>query len=150
MAAEAMSPSSAGELRGTLHILVAFDWGEGIDLEHARRLAPAELHALPRRRRTPSSFGYRPPPLRFDLPPVPLELAELGAACATAGVTVFDFAAVSMALRVPFSLPPSRLIQLAGALAEPADIVQIARTALVPLYERLKPAVQGPDWKDDL
>src|SRR5439155_10770563 len=47
MAAEPTSPSSAAELRGTLHVLVAFDWGEGIDLEHARRLAPAELLQAP-------------------------------------------------------------------------------------------------------
>jgi hypothetical protein len=57
-------------LTGTLHILVAFDWGDEIDLDHVRHLVPAEIHALPRRRRTPSSIGYQPAPLLLTLAPV--------------------------------------------------------------------------------
>src|SRR5436189_118564 len=83
-------------------LLVAFDCGEEVDLEKARQLAPGAVRALPRRRRTPSSFHYRPPPLHFDLPAITLEVAELGSVRATAGVTLFDFAAVTMALQVPF------------------------------------------------
>jgi hypothetical protein len=60
---------------GTVHVYVAFDWGEEVDLEAARRLLAAEPRALERRRRTPSSFGYSPPPLRFPLEPMELTLA---------------------------------------------------------------------------
>src|SRR5262245_43870149 len=114
MAAEATIAPSGDALRGTLHILVAFDWGEAVDLEHVRRLVPAAVHALQRRRRTPSSFTYHPAPLHFELPAVALELAELGSVRAATGVTMFDFAAVSVAVRVPFHLEPERLCALAG------------------------------------
>ncbi|HKD35883.1 MAG TPA: hypothetical protein VKB78_03755, partial [Pirellulales bacterium] len=62
-------------LSGTVHVYVAFDWGDEVDLEAARRLLAAEPRALERRRRTPSSFGYSPPPLRFPLEPMELSLA---------------------------------------------------------------------------
>jgi hypothetical protein len=144
------APTSDGELCGILHVFVAFDWGEEVDLERAKQLVPAEVLALPRRRRTPSSFGYRPPPLRINLAPVPLELARLGRVEATAGVTVFDFAAVSVALRVPFRLPAEALGELAGALAEPAALVQAARAAATHIHTQLLPAIQNPFWPDNL
>src|SRR5262249_29659102 len=83
-------------------------------------------------------------------PAVALELAELGSVRAATGVTMFDFAAVSVAVRVPFHLEPERLCALAGSLAEPAELVKAARQALMPVYERLKPAVQNPSWEDEL
>src|SRR5438034_10287584 len=79
------------EPSGTLHIYVAFDWGEQIQLEQAARQVPGSRQELPRRRRTPSSISYRPPPLHLTLDPVPLELPEIGAVQAVAGVTLFDF-----------------------------------------------------------
>src|SRR5437660_12479126 len=106
-------------LGGVLHIYVAFDWGEEVHLERARELVPAEFHDLARRRRTPTSISYRPLPLRFVLAPVALELAELGSTSASAEATVFDFAAVSIALHVPFSLPEPALTRLAGWPADP-------------------------------
>ena len=39
-------------LSGTLHVYVAFDWGEEVDLDHARRIVPAEVQGLARRPRT--------------------------------------------------------------------------------------------------
>jgi hypothetical protein len=141
---------AAATWAGTMHLYVAFDWGEEIDLEHARRLVPAEIHEFPRRLRTPTSIAYRPPPLRFqarmDLP----DLTEIGPPQGPADVTLFDFAAVSVALHVPFRLSADFLRRLANRLANSAPVVQAARAALEPLYDRLLPAIQNPQWKDNL
>jgi hypothetical protein len=137
-------------LTGTLHVYVAFDWGDEVDLEQARRLAPAGQHELPRRRRTPSSISYRPPPLRFLLDPAPLDLLGSGPAPVTAEATVFDFAAVSVALHVPFRLPLADLVRLAGGLADTGPLVRAARAAVAVLHHKLLPAVRQPQWRDDL
>jgi hypothetical protein len=63
-------------ISGTVHIYVAFDWGDEVDLEAARRLLTGQPQALARRRRTPSSFAYGPPPLRFPLEPIEIKLQE--------------------------------------------------------------------------
>lgn len=136
-------------LDGILHVYVAFDWGDEVDLDRARQLVPAELLALPRRRRTPTSFAYRPPPLRLTLAPSPLDWPELGVTSMPTEATVFDFAAVSVAFHVPFRLAPSALLSVAGWLAEPAALIKTARTLLEPLYEKLLPAIQHPTWGDD-
>jgi hypothetical protein len=143
------APGPETVLAGTLHLYVAFDWGDELDLERARQLVPAEVHELPRRRRTPPSIAYRPPPLRFRLAPVALGLPAGDDAPAEAEATVFDFAAVSVAFRVPFRLPLSRLLQLAGALAEPSPVLAAARSAVTPLHARLLPAIRDPAWHDD-
>jgi hypothetical protein len=137
-------------LSGTLHIYVAFDWGDEVDLEYVRRLVPAEVHALPRRRRTPSSIDYRPLPLRFSLGPVPLDLSELDGGEAAAEATVFDFAAVSVALHLPFRLSLEALRRLAGNLAAAAPVIATARRAVEPLHQKLLPAIRDPLWKDEL
>ncbi len=142
-------PAAVAPLSGTLHIFVAFDWGDDIDLEQARKLVPASFQELPRRRRTPSSFAYRAPPLYIALAPVALELAEMGKVEAQAGLTVFDFAAVSVALHVPFTLTSDALLRLAGSLADPVVAVLAARTLLRPMFEALQPGIHDPSWRDD-
>ena len=135
------------QLRGTLHVFVAFDWGEEIDLEHARRLLPAESQDLARRRRTPSSIGYRPAPLRYPLDVPPIALPELGDVQAVAEAIVFDFGGVSVSLQFPFLLAPAELSRLAGTLADPQQLVEIARTASKKLFETLQPAIQEAAWR---
>ena len=135
-------------VHGTLHIYVAFDIGGEVNLERARRLVPAELQKLPRRPRTPSSIAYRPAPLRFQLPAARLSLAELGEVELSMDATLFDFAAVGVALRTPFLLPPAAILRLARALAEPGELVQAARQAFAPLYTSLLPAIHQPSWSD--
>jgi hypothetical protein len=143
-------PQAPPPVQGVLHVYVAFDWGDEINLDHARRLVPAETHDLPRRRRTPSSITYRPLPLRFVLPPAALDLPEIGAVRPAGGVTLFDFGGVSLAFQVPFRLPPDALRRVAGWLADPAPLVKLARSALEPLHPKLLPAIQSPLWQDDL
>jgi hypothetical protein len=141
------------QLTGRLHLFVAFDWGEEIDLQKAGRLAPASVLTLARRPRTPSSITYRPPPLRFQLDTMSQELPVLGSTpVSTVEATVFDFAAVSVALHVPFRATLADLTALAGRLADPSAalaLVQTARRVLKPLHERLRPAIQKPFWHDD-
>jgi hypothetical protein len=135
-------------LSGVLHIAVAFDWGDEVDFAHAQRLAPAQLRPLARRPRTPPSIAYRPPPLRFTLPAVRMSLPPLAAVDARCEATVFDFAAVSVALDVPFQLEAKQLTELAGSLNESARLVQAAKTASESLFQHLLPAIQGCRWSE--
>jgi hypothetical protein len=137
-------------LGGTLHVYVAFDWGEEVKLDRAQQLVPATVGSLPRRRRTPPSIGYRPPPLRFLLESQTLELPELGPFAVRPEATVFDFAGVSVALRTSFRTEAACLTRLAGWLADPAPFVHVARIALAPLHQQLSAAIQNPLWRDDL
>jgi hypothetical protein len=141
-------------LAGHLWVFVAFDWGEEVDLDRARSLASGEELAFSRRPRTPSSFAYKPPPLRFPLGSLTLPLPGLELVPAqTAEAIVFDFAAVSVRVQVPFNLPPAALSRLAGDLSDPATataLVHAARAAVSPLFERLRPALQKSSWNESL
>jgi hypothetical protein len=141
--------SRAGDWTGTLHLYVAFDWGEEVDLAHAHRLVPAEFLDLPRRRRTPTSFSYRPSPLRFGTDPVSLDLPEIGPVTGPAEVTLFDFGALSVAVQAPFRLSAAGLSGVAGWLADPGPVVRAARAAVMPFHQRLLPAIQSPLWQED-
>jgi hypothetical protein len=140
--------SDTTPLTGTLHAYVAFDWGDEILLDEAGRLVSAESLALSRRRRTPPSFEYSPPPLRVPLPAVSLKVPEVGKVEASAAATLFDFGAVSVELSFPFTLPPEGLLRLAAALAEPASFLAAARAAVRPLHERLSSAIKDPEWNE--
>jgi hypothetical protein len=63
---------------------------------------------------------------------------------ALAEATLFDFAAVSIELRLPFCLPPLALTDLAERLGEPGLFVEAALRSLDTLYEQLLPAIQVP------
>jgi hypothetical protein len=70
----------------------------------------------------------------------------VGTVQASGEVTIFDFAAVSVALRVPFRLCASDLSRLADDLAAPESLVRLARQAIEPLYHQLLPAIDDPAW----
>jgi hypothetical protein len=134
------------KLTGTLHVMVALDWGDEVDLNSVRRLEPAQVHALSRRQRTPTSIVYQPPPLQLTLAPLRLDLPEVGPHDSPASATLFDFAAISVALRIPFTLSGDQLLKLAGWLSNPLSIVDRVQAAVRPLYERLKPSIRDPVW----
>lgn len=135
-------------IHGVLHVEVACDWGDEVDLAHAARLMPSQQQSLNRRPRTPSSIAYRPMPLRFRLAPLTVQIAELGPCQAEVDVTVFDFAAVNIGLQIPFTLTPPALTRLARQLAEPDSLVQQARRAVEPLYRQLLPSIKSAKWSD--
>lgn len=146
--------SDDDSLTGRLHVYVAFDWGDEIDLEIARQQGTGVVLDMMRRPRTPASIAYRPPPLRFPLGPVVISMPGLtGTSVRSAEATVFDFAGVSLALQLPFSLPRGQLRDLASRLAEQdtaREIMRIARAVLEPLFHKLQPAIKKPAWSEDL
>ena len=147
-------PTTPDVLTGRLHVYVAFDWGDEIDLDLARQQGAGVVLDMIRRPRTPASIAYRPPPLRFPLGPVVIAMPGLtGTPVRSAEATVFDFAGVSLALQLPFSLPRDELPVLASRLAEQEvarSIMQTARVVLEPLFHKLLPAIKKPAWADDL
>src|SRR5258708_3034809 len=82
---------------------------------------------------SPPLTPSRPPRLPVLSPPLPLRPDRLGDVPASAGVTLFALAAVSVRLTVPLQPPPEALRPLAGWLAEPTGVVAAARAALAPL-----------------
>src|SRR5262249_4416768 len=127
----------------TIHLAFAFDIGYEIDLERARTLLPGESGALARRRRTPESIRYRPPPLRTPIDAGGMALPG-GAETVQpprAELTIFDFGAISLSVQFPLRMPQSAILALAEELAEPAPLNASARRILDPWIERLRPAV---------
>jgi len=73
-------------------------------------------------------------------------LPILGRQEAAAEAIVFDFAAKSVALHIPFTLTPCELSQVAASLFKPESLQQAATSALRPLFEKLLPAIQQASW----
>lgn len=140
--------SSGRVFSGILHAYAAFDWGEEVNFESARQVVAAELLALPRRTRTPTSIAYQAPPLRFGIMPISLTLPGVGQITVPADVTLFDFGAVSVAMHIPFQLSAAALTRLAGSLWDKTLCVLPARLAVEPLFQRLQSAIVNPQWMD--
>lgn len=140
-------------IRGTLHAYVAFDWGEEIDLEMCARLLESEPTltsklGLPRRRRTPLSIDYRPTPLVCTLPHAHWDLQPIGGVEAAVEVILFDFATLSLSLRVPFILETQQVTLLARELSSPGMLPKLGREILEPLFKTLAGAIKQPRWSD--
>lgn len=131
-----------------LHVYVAYDWGDEIDLERARQLVPAAVHVLPRKPRTPTWMGYEPQPLRIGLAPISVALPSIKSVDAAVDVTMFDLGAVSVALHLPLNCDAGQLLKIATSLSEPKDLLQTVRASCAPLFEKLKPSIQKPLWND--
>jgi hypothetical protein len=126
-----------------IHFNYAFDVGYEIKLDQAGTLLHGVEGTLPRRKRTPESIRYRPAPLRV---PVEVGAISLPGGIATVraprGVlSLFDFAAVSLALEFPLRITPEVLSRLAGELAEPQALNTAVRHLVHEWIERIKPAV---------
>src|ERR1700678_942882 len=103
----------------TIHLAFAFDIGDEIDLDRAQLILQGEPGQLPRRRRTPESFGYRPAPIRGELEPTGINLPGLWSflRAPRGELTLFDFGALSLAVQFPVKTTPAALLALAGSLA---------------------------------
>jgi hypothetical protein len=130
-------------LDATVHLAFAFDIGDEIDLDRARRILQGEPGQLPRRRRTPESIGYRPAPIWVEVDPAGVGLPGDWSfrRPPRSELTLFDFGAISLAVQFPVAATPAALLELAGRLAEPAPLTEAARQLLAPWLQSIQPAV---------
>lgn len=133
---------------GVLHVDVAYDWGDEIDLTRAALLAPSTEQELARRARTPESIAYRPAPLLFPLPPLSVALRGRSPIQASAQVSVFDFGSVNVRLDVPLAAAREEWLNLASDQTTLAALIEQTRAATEPLYRLLAPAIREPKWQD--
>lgn len=135
-------------VRGLLHIDVAYDWGDEIDLAAAAKLAPSEAQGLARRPRTPASFAYHPAPQRFPLPSISLELPGHGTVVGEAEATVFDFGGANVGVTVALEATPEAWCRVASDPQMAAMVIGRTKAAAEPLYQRLLPAIHDARWHD--
>lgn len=148
----APTPTAPPRLRGTLHAHVAFEVGAEIDLERAERLAREETlrPGLGQQLRVPRAFGFVPSPLEIGFAAEPFRPLPGFESEPRVQVTLFDFGAVSVELRIPFDHAMDQLVALSIAVSDAPALVAHARRALDRVLDAMSPAVSQPRVEDDV
>jgi hypothetical protein len=138
-----------GRLRGRASIFFAFDIGQWIDLESARRRleSPSEDARIKGSRRAPRYFQFTPLPLRLSRNVSPL---AFGPFVTERGVdlTLYDFGGVSVAFTLPFDAGPDHLIELASALSDNDQLPDIAKAEVARVLAQTRESVTRPALSD--
>ncbi len=154
----APQPLSA-TVRCTVHVLVAFDVGQAIDLDHAesRLSVGAHRQGLGPSKRTPPYLDYRPLPVRVSGSAEPVEVLVGTGRSERVWKTqrafdagIFDFGAVSITMRIEFEGTLEELLALSDALYEHGPILAGARQVLGTLAETMADAVTKPHVADPM
>lgn len=137
------NPRVAGECR----VLLAFEAGFSIDLVRAERRFPAGAReALPPSRRLPSDCDFTQKPLRVAIARTPIPVGAWRTE-ATLEATLYDFGAISIAFRIPFTAPIADLAPLAAALWNNAALLAEARRVVEELVASLVGAIARPELR---
>lgn len=138
-----------GDLRGRASIYFAFDIGQWIDLEKARRQleSPSEAARIKGSRRAPRYFQFHPLPVRVSRQ---LPTLTFGRFVTESGVdlTLYDFGGVSVAYTLPFETTADQLIELASALSDNDQLPEMARAEVARVLEQTRDAVTRPALSD--
>jgi hypothetical protein len=128
-------------VQGQAFALFAFDIGYEVSLKEVGRLIDASrLQPLSRRRQTPEYLQYTDPPQVLVLGEAP----ALDRWSGQVQATLFDFGAVSIAMRWPLTLPLADLPTLSARLAG-MGLEALARERVEGLIEKLRPAIARPE-----
>ncbi len=146
--------------RSAVHVLVAFDVGQAIDLDQAAsRVAAgggAQRQGLGPGKRTPAYLDYRPLPVRVSGRAESVRVATNGTGGRgwntepTFEAIIFDFGAVSITLQINFEGTLTELLDLSDALYEHAPVMDGARAVLDNVTAAIRDAVARPHIADPL
>lgn len=142
-------PGQTPDISGTCHAFFAYDIALAIRLDKATTLCTQETEreALSGKRRTPSSFQYRPTPVRVIQTGEPVKFGDV-ATLPRIELTIFDFGAVSVSYQIPLSGPLQGLLTLSDLLYENQALMQDSRRRVADLLWMIRDAVDKPHIAD--
>jgi len=132
-------------LKGTAHVSYAFDIGQGIRLEEAKRLlaAATQRELIRHKRPAPPYFQFDQPPLRYTAMVTPIGIGN-AATEPSVDYVLYDFGAVSVTHRIPLRGKLSDLLAIGDALYENAALLETSRAGVSRLLDAIRPAVLKP------
>src|ERR1051325_8321321 len=138
-----ISPSTIQ--RGLCYAIFAYDAARSIDLAAAERRTHEESQrpTIAHKRRTPSYFEYRPPPLRLIQDAQTIALGRF-ATRAGADLTIYDFGAVSVVYTVPIEGPFEDLLLLSEELYDNESLLSDSRLRVEEMLQRIGDAAARP------
>jgi hypothetical protein len=138
-----------GRLRGRASLFFAFDVGQWIDLDKARRSleSPSADARIKGSRRAPRHFQFHPLPVRVTRHLAPLAFGPFQTEAAV-DLTLYDFGGVSVAFTLPFDTTGDHLIELASTLSDNDQLPDLARAEVARVLEQMKEAVTRPALSD--
>lgn len=129
---------------GQIYAFYAFDVGYEIDLQKTSLILKTELaRKLAKKKIAPTYIQYQTPPLIIALGEHSFKLLNTDMR-AEVTAKVFDFGAISIAFRMPFSSLLSELNKYSTALIYDVDLGVEAKRLLDELFLKIKPAVKKP------
>ena len=138
--------------QGACHALFAYEIAYAIDLEAAqRRLAAAHRQPALAKRRAPSSFEYRPAPLRLAVDAEPIRIGDFTTS-PVVDLILYDFGAVSVRYDIPLAGPLEALPALAMELFGNTQLLADSRRRVEEVLAALGDAAKRPrlaDFEED-
>jgi hypothetical protein len=139
-------PDTGIRLQGRLIGLFSFDVGAEIDLDRARRLAPATPGDRASRRAAPTYVGHTTPPLRASLGERPVTLADTHVT-AEASAIIHEVGAITIVLTMPLACDAAALPALTATLTGAGPLEDVARRLAEEQRTRIADAITkaGPN-----
>lgn len=126
--------------------MLAYDIGQGIDLDLAQRLTTdaTQREVIRPSRRVSKAIQFQPPPLRITrgMPSIAIGRAQTVPAV---DMVLYDFGAVSVEYAIPITGPISDLMELADALYDNQTLLDDSRARLQGLIAVVGQAIVRPE-----
>lgn len=132
-------------LHGGCTIVVVIDIGFAIDLDEAesRVHAAKQRESIRRTRKAPQYFQYHPPPLRVTLPSKSVTVGSHQTQ-PDVDMVIYDFGAVTVIYRVPFSGRFAEMRRLGAALYENDELLADSKSRVEQLVATIGPSITKP------
>src|SRR5215467_5257520 len=132
--------------QGACHSIFVYDIAFAIDLNQAERLIRSAIRdSIKHKRRAPQYFEYTPAPLRISQSIESVKIGEGFATDPQVQLVIYDFGAVSVLYRIPFSGDTSHLLSLSEGLYENQALLSDSRGRVENLLKVIQSAVSKAD-----
>ena len=129
--------------QGTAHLYYAFDVGFSINLDVAnqRIMSPSHHRGFKLKKRPNKYFKLTSPPLNISQSCPELEVTAFHKSFATSEATIFEFGAISICIKVPFSGKLESIVKLSQTLYDNPELIGLARNLLQNILGEISPAI---------